>query len=81
MTVLQRVRDMFFESFDIPLHQAQEETDFRELVGVNGRVTDDVRMSLEEVFGIVFPPEEFERRTTVGELAQFVETALGPDEV
>lgn len=71
--VLEKVKAILAEQFDINGDTLTDETDIQEDLGADSLDVVDLLMSIEDEFNVEVPDEEIENIKTVGELVSFIE--------
>lgn len=71
--VLEKVKVILAEQFDIDEDTLTLETDIQEDLGADSLDVVDLLMSIEDEFEVEVPDEEIENIKTVGELVSFIE--------
>ena len=74
--VLEKVKAILSEQFDVEEDSITAETSISEDVGADSLDVVDLLMSLEDEFEIEVPDEEIENIKTVGELVKYIEANL-----
>lgn len=71
--VLEKVKVILAEQFDVEEDTIAMETDIQEDLGADSLDVVDLLMSIEDEFECEIPDEEIENIRTVGELVSFIE--------
>lgn len=71
--VLEKVKVILAEQFDVEEYTIAMETDIQEDLGADSLDVVDLLMSIEDEFECEIPDEEIENIRTVGELVSFIE--------
>ncbi len=71
--ILEKVKVILAEQFDIDEDTINPETDLQEDLGADSLDVVDLLMSIEDEFEIEVPDEEIENIRTVGELVSYIE--------
>ena len=71
--VLEKVKDILAEKFDVEEEKITAETDLQEDLGADSLDVVDLLMSIEDEFDIEIPDEEIENIKTVGALVSYIE--------
>ena len=74
--VLEKVKAILCEQFDVEEDSITAETSISEDLGADSLDVVDLLMSLEDEFEIEVPDEEIENIKTVGELVKYIEANL-----
>lgn len=74
--VLEKVKVILAEQFDIDEDSLQNDTDLQDDLGADSLDVVDLLMSIEDEFEIEIPDEEIENIRTVGELVNYIETNM-----
>ncbi len=74
--VLEKVKAILSEQFDVEEDSITAETSISEDLGADSLDVVDLLMSLEDEFEIEVPDEEIENIKTVGELVKYIEANL-----
>lgn len=72
--VLEKVKVILAEQFDVEEDSITLETDMQDDLGADSLDVVDLLMSIEDEFEIEIPDEEIENIRTVGELVNYIET-------
>lgn len=75
MMILEKVKVILSEQFDVEEDKISPETSLVEDLGADSLDVVDLIMSLEDEFEIEIPDEEIENIKTVGELVKFIESS------
>lgn len=71
--VLEKVKAILAEQFDIEEDTLTTETDLQEDLGADSLDVVDLLMSIEDEFEVEIPDEEIENIRTLGELVSYIE--------
>ena len=71
--VLEKVKAILSEQFDVEEDKITAETDLQEDLGADSLDVVDLLMSIEDEFDIEVPDEEVENLKTVGALVSYIE--------
>ena len=71
--ILEKVKVILAEQFDIDENEIAAETDLQDDLGADSLDVVDLLMSIEDEFEIEIPDEEIENIRTVGELVSYIE--------
>lgn len=71
--VLEKVKAILAEQFDVDEDKITTETDLQEDLGADSLDVVDLLMSIEDEFEVEVPDEEIENIKTVGALVQYIE--------
>ncbi|MGN0559325.1 MAG: acyl carrier protein [Acutalibacteraceae bacterium] len=71
--VLEKVKAILAEQFDVEEDKITAETDLQEDLGADSLDVVDLLMSIEDEFDIEVPDEEVENLKTVGALVSYIE--------
>ena len=71
--VLEKVKAILAEQFDVEEEKITAETDLQEDLGADSLDVVDLLMSIEDEFDIEIPYEEIENIKTVGALVSYIE--------
>ena len=71
--VLEKVKAILAEQFDIDEDTLTADTDLQEDLGADSLDVVDLLMSIEDEFEVEIPDEEIENIRTVGELVSYIE--------
>ena len=74
--VLEKVKVILAEQFDIEEESLQNDTDLQDDLGADSLDVVDLLMSIEDEFEIEIPDEEIEKIRTVGELVNYIESNM-----
>jgi acyl carrier protein len=74
--VLEKVKAILSEQFDVEEDTITPETNISEDLGADSLDVVDLLMSIEDEFEIEVPDEEIENIKTVGELVKYIESNL-----
>lgn len=75
--VRQKVRRLAAELFDVPVAKITDESTPESLENWDSVQQLNLVLALQDEFGIVFEPEDFEKMRSIGQLSELVETKLG----
>lgn len=76
-TVLEKVRQMAADTFAAPLSSIAADTTPEQIASWDSVQHLNLVMTLEGEFGIQFAPEDFDRMSSVGKIADLVAAKLG----
>lgn len=71
--VLEKVKSILSEQFDVEEDKITAETDLQEDLGADSLDVVDLLMSIEDEFEVEVPDEEIENIKTVGALVSYIE--------
>ncbi len=71
--MLEKIREILNEELNIDPEDVNEDSDFRDDLGVDSLDLFELVMNLENEYGIEFPAEELESLRTVGDVIDFLE--------
>ncbi len=71
--MLEKIREILEEELNIDPEDVNEDSDFRDDLGVDSLDLFELVMNLENEYGIEFPAEELENLRTVGDVIEFLE--------
>ncbi|MCD8026875.1 MAG: acyl carrier protein [Clostridiales bacterium] len=71
--VLEKVKTILSEQFDVEEDKITAETDLQEDLGADSLDVVDLLMSIEDEFDVEVPDEEIENIKTVGALVSYIE--------
>ena len=71
--VLEKVKAILAEQFDIEEDKVTADTDLQEDLGADSLDVVDLLMSIEDEFGVEVPDDEIENIKTVGSLVSYIE--------
>ncbi len=71
--VLEKVKAILAEQFDVDEDKITVDTDLQEDLGADSRDVVDLLMSIEDEFEVEVPDEEIENIKTVGALVSYIE--------
>ena len=71
--VLEKVKAILAEQFDVEEDKVTAETDLQEDLGADSLDVVDLLMSIEDEFGVEVPDDEIENIKTVGSLVSYIE--------
>lgn len=71
--VLEKVKTILAEQFDVEEDKITAETDLQEDLGADSLDVVDLLMSIEDEFEVEVPDEEIENIKTVGSLVSYIE--------
>ena len=74
--VLEKVKVILAEQFDVDEDSLQNDTDLQDDLGADSLDVVDLLMSIEDEFEIEIPDEEIENIRTVGELVNYIEANM-----
>ena len=74
--VLEKVKVILAEQFDVEEDSLQNDTDLQDDLGADSLDVVDLLMSIEDEFDIEIPDEEIENIRTVGELVNYIESNM-----
>ena len=74
--VLEKVKVILAEQFDVDEDSLQNDTDLQDDLGADSLDVVDLLMSIEDEFEIEIPDEEIENIRTVGELVNYIESNM-----
>ncbi|MBR1533889.1 MAG: acyl carrier protein [Ruminococcus sp.] len=74
--VLEKVKVILAEQFDVDEDSLQNDTDLQDDLGADSLDVVDLLMSIEDEFDIEIPDEEIENIRTVGELVNYIENNM-----
>lgn len=74
--VLEKVKVILAEQFDVEEDTLQNDTDLQDDLGADSLDVVDLLMSIEDEFDIEIPDEEIENIRTVGELVNYIESNI-----
>ena len=74
--VLEKVKVILAEQFDVDEDSLQNDTDLQDDLGADSLDVVDLLMSIEDEFDIEIPDEEIENIRTVGELVNYLENNM-----
>ncbi len=74
--VLEKVKVILAEQFDVDEDSLQNDTDLQDDLGADSLDVVDLLMSIEDEFEIEIPDEEIENIRTVGELVNYIENNM-----
>lgn len=72
--VLEKVKAILAEQFDVEEEKITGETDLQEDLGADSLDVVDLLMSIEDEFEVEVPDEEIENIKTVGSLVSYIES-------
>ena len=72
--VLEKIKVILAEQFDVDEDSLHNDTDLQDDLGADSLDVVDLLMSIEDEFDIEIPDEEIENIRTVGELVNYIET-------
>ncbi len=72
--VLEKVKSILADQFDVEEDKITAETDLQEDLGADSLDVVDLLMSIEDEFEIEIPDDEIENIKTVGSLVSYIET-------
>ena len=71
--VLEKVKAILAEQFDVEEGKVTADTDLQEDLGADSLDVVDLLMSIEDEFGVEVPDDEIENIKTVGSLVSYIE--------
>lgn len=71
--VLEKIKVILAEQFDVEEDSLQNDTDLQDDLGADSLDVVDLLMSIEDEFEIEIPDEEIENIRTVGDLVNYIE--------
>ena len=71
--MLEKIREILEEELNIDPEDVNEDSDFRDDLGIDSLDLFELVMNLENEYGIEFPAEELESLRTVGDVIDFLE--------
>ena len=71
--VLEKVKALLAEQFDVEEDKVTADTDLQEDLGADSLDVVDLLMSIEDEFGVEVPDDEIENIKTVGSLVSYIE--------
>lgn len=71
--MLEKIREILEEELNIDPEDVNEDSDFRDDLGVDSLDLFELVMNLENEYGVEFPAEELENLRTVGDVIEFLE--------
>lgn len=71
--VLEKVKAILAEQFDVEKDKVTADTDLQEDLGADSLDVVDLLMSIEDEFGVEVPDDEIENIKTVGSLVSYIE--------
>ena len=71
--VLEKVKAILAEQFDVEEDKVTADTDLQEDLGADSLDVEDLLMSIEDEFGVEVPDDEIENIKTVGSLVSYIE--------
>lgn len=71
--VLEKVKAILAEQFDVEEDKVTADTDLQEDLGADSLDVVDLLMSIEDEFGVEVPDDEIENFKTVGSLVSYIE--------
>ena len=71
--VLEKVKAILAEQFDVEEDKVTADTDLQEDLGADSLDVVDLLMSIEDEFGVEVPDDEIENIKTVGSLVSYIE--------
>ena len=74
--VLEKIKVILAEQFDIEEDTLKTETDLQDDLGADSLDVVDLLMSIEDEFEIEIPDEEIENIRTVGDLVSYIEANI-----
>ena len=74
--VLEKIKVILAEQFDVEEDSLKNETDLQDDLGADSLDVVDLLMSIEDEFEIEIPDEEIENIRTVGDLVNYIESNI-----
>ena len=74
--VLEKIKVILAEQFDVEEDSIKPETDLQDDLGADSLDVVDLLMSIEDEFEIEIPDEEIENIRTVGDLVNYIEANI-----
>lgn len=74
--VLEKIKVILAEQFDVEEDSLKNETDLQDDLGADSLDVVDLLMSIEDEFEIEIPDEEIENIRTVGDLVNYIEANI-----
>ena len=71
--MLEKIREILEEELNIDPEDVNEDSDFRDDLGIDSLDLFELVMNLENEYGVDFPAEELESLRTVGDVIDFLE--------
>lgn len=71
--VLEKVKAILAEQFDVEEDKVTADTDLQEDLGADSLDVVDLLMSIEDEFGVEVPDDEIENIKTVGSIVSYIE--------
>ncbi len=71
--MLEKIREILEEELNIDPEDVNEDSDFRDDLGIDSLDLFELVMNLENEYGVEFPAEELENLRTVGDVIDFLE--------
>lgn len=71
--MLEKIREILAEQLNLNPEEVNEDSSFKEDLGVDSLDLFELLMNLEEEYGFEVPPEEMEKLQTVGDVIEFLE--------
>ena len=71
--MLEKIREILEEELNIDPEDVNEDSDFRDDLGIDSLDLFELVMNLENEYGVEFPAEELESLRTVGDVIDFLE--------
>ena len=71
--ILEKVKAILAEQFDVEEDKVTADTDLQEDLGADSLDVVDLLMSIEDEFGVEVPDDEIENIKTVGSLVSYIE--------
>ena len=71
--MLEKIREILEEELNIDPEDVNEDSDFRDDLGIDSLDLFELVMNLENEYGVEFPAEELETLRTVGDVIEFLE--------
>lgn len=72
--VLEKIKEILSEQFDVEMDEIAVETTLQEDLGADSLDVVDLLMSIEDEFEVEIPDEEVENIKTVGALVEYIES-------
>ena len=74
--VLEKVKAILAEQFDVEEDKVTADTDLQEDLGADSLDVVDLLMSIEDEFGVEVPDDEIENIKTVGDIVKYIENKV-----
>ena len=71
--MLEKIREILVEQLNLNPEEINEDSSFKQDLGVDSLDLFELLMNLEEEYGFEVPPEEMEKLKTVGDVIRFLE--------